>query len=91
MDLLAKSDDEIFAIAKPFWENLVRASNMKDYGGFTKDFSTGCIENVQMHFSKIKIPQKILNKKTTFIKTGIFSAIVACWGVILVGTFVTFK
>ena len=40
MDLLAKSDEEIFAIAKPFWENLVRASNMKDYGGFTKDFST---------------------------------------------------
>ena len=40
MDLLAKSDDEIFAIAKPFWENLVKASNMKDYGGFTRDFST---------------------------------------------------
>ena len=40
MDLLAKSDEEIFAIAKPFWENLVRASNMKDYGGFTRDFST---------------------------------------------------
>ena len=40
MDLLAKSDDEIFAIAQPFWENLVRASNIKDYGGFTKDFST---------------------------------------------------
>ena len=40
MDLLAKSDEEIFAIAKPFWENLVRASNMRDYGGFTKDFST---------------------------------------------------
>ena len=40
MDLLAKSDGEIFAIAKPFWENLVKASNMKDYGGFTKDFST---------------------------------------------------
>ena len=40
MDLLSKSDEEIFAIAKPFWENLVRASNMKDYGGFTKDFST---------------------------------------------------
>ena len=40
MDLLAKSDKEIFAIAKPFWENLVKASNMKDYGGFTRDFST---------------------------------------------------
>ena len=40
MDLLAKSDEEIFAIAKPFWENLVKASNMKDYGAFTRDFST---------------------------------------------------
>ena len=40
MDLLSKSDEEIFTIGKPFWENLVRASNMKDYGGFTKDFST---------------------------------------------------
>tara|TARA_Y100001954_G_scaffold37955_1_gene37462 strand:- start:1156 stop:1290 length:135 start_codon:yes stop_codon:yes gene_type:complete len=44
-----------------------------------------------MHLSNIKILQKILNNKTTFIKTGIFSAIVTCWGVILVGTFLTFK
>ena len=40
MDLLAKSDEEIFAIGKPYWENLVRSSNLKDYGGFTRDFST---------------------------------------------------
>ena len=40
MDLLSKSDEEIFKIGKPFWGNLVRASNMKDYGGFTKHFST---------------------------------------------------
>ena len=40
MDLLTKSDEEIFEIGKPFWENLVRSSNLKDYGGFTKDFST---------------------------------------------------
>jgi len=44
-----------------------------------------------MHLSNIKIPQKLTEKKTTFIKTGIFSAIAACWGVILVGTFLTFK
>tara|TARA_Y100000813_G_C23985393_1_gene268611 strand:- start:359 stop:493 length:135 start_codon:yes stop_codon:yes gene_type:complete len=44
-----------------------------------------------MHLSNIKIFQKINNNKTTFIKTGIFSAIAACWGVILVGTFLTFK
>ena len=32
MDLLAKSDEEIFAIAKPIWVNLVKSSNLKDYG-----------------------------------------------------------
>ena len=40
MDLLEKSDDEIIEIAKPIWDNLVKSSNMKDYGGFTKDFGT---------------------------------------------------
>tara|TARA_B100001063_G_scaffold217641_1_gene220460 strand:+ start:556 stop:690 length:135 start_codon:yes stop_codon:yes gene_type:complete len=44
-----------------------------------------------MHLSNIKILHKITKKKTTFIKTGIFSAIAACWGVIIVGTFITFK
>ena len=40
MDLLSKTDEEIFKIGKPFWDNLVKSSNLKDYGGFTKDFST---------------------------------------------------
>ena len=40
MNLLDKSDDEIIAIAKPIWDNLIKSSNMKDYGGFTKDFGT---------------------------------------------------
>ena len=40
MDLLSKTDQEIFSIGKRFWENLVRSSNMKDYGSFTRDFST---------------------------------------------------
>tara|TARA_Y100001954_G_C15293145_1_gene352225 strand:- start:282 stop:416 length:135 start_codon:yes stop_codon:yes gene_type:complete len=44
-----------------------------------------------MHLSNIKILHKILNHKSTLLKTGIFSAIAACWGVILVGTFITFK
>ncbi len=38
MDLLSKSDEAIFEIGKPFWDNLVRSSNLKDYGSFTKDF-----------------------------------------------------
>ena len=40
MKLLDKTDKEIIEIAKPIWDNLVRASNIKDYGGFTKDFSS---------------------------------------------------
>ena len=40
MNLLEKSDDEIITIANPIWDNLVKTSNMKDYGGFTKDFSS---------------------------------------------------
>ena len=39
MNLLDKTDDEIIEIASPIWDNLVKASNIKDYSGFTKDFS----------------------------------------------------
>ena len=40
MNLLEKSDQEIIDIANPIWDNLVKSSNIKDYGGFTKDFSS---------------------------------------------------
>ncbi|PDH20487.1 MAG: hypothetical protein CNB20_01240, partial [Pelagibacterales bacterium MED-G43] len=40
MKLLDKSDKEILEIAQPIWDNLVKSSNIKDYGGFTKDFSS---------------------------------------------------
>ena len=40
MKLLDKSDKEILEIAQPIWNNLVKSSNIKDYGTFTKDFSS---------------------------------------------------
>tara|TARA_B100001093_G_scaffold502871_1_gene556457 strand:+ start:1372 stop:1722 length:351 start_codon:yes stop_codon:yes gene_type:complete len=40
MELLNKSDLEIKEIAQPIWDNLVKSSNIKDYGGFTKNFSS---------------------------------------------------
>ena len=40
MNLVEKSDQEIIDIAKPIWDNLVKSSNIKDYGGFTRDFSS---------------------------------------------------
>ena len=40
MSLIDKKDKEIFKIAEPIWDNLVKSSNIKDYGGFTRDFSS---------------------------------------------------
>ena len=40
MKLLDKTDKEITEIAKPIWDNLIKSSNIKDYGTFTKDFSS---------------------------------------------------
>jgi|TARA_B100000925_G_scaffold119562_1_gene88781 hypothetical protein len=45
----------------------------------------------QMQFSNVKIINKLQNLKATFIKTGIFLSLAAYWGVILVGTFITFN
>ena len=40
MNIIDKSDEELFKIAEPIWANLVKSSNIKDYGGFTKDLSS---------------------------------------------------
>ena len=46
---------------------------------------------VVMSISNIKILKRILDFKATIIKTGIFFSLAAYWGVILVGTFITFN
>ena len=40
MSIIDKSDEEIIKIAEPIWANLVKSSNIKDYGSFTKDLSS---------------------------------------------------
>ena len=40
MSIINKTDEELFKIAEPIWANLVKSSNIKDYGGFTKDLSS---------------------------------------------------
>jgi hypothetical protein len=44
-----------------------------------------------VNISNIKIFNKFSNLKATFIKAGIFVSLAAYWGVILVGTFITFS
>ena len=39
MKLLEKTNEEILEIANPIWDDLVKYSNNRDYGGFTKHFS----------------------------------------------------
>ena len=46
---------------------------------------------VVMSISNIKILKRISDFKATIIKTGIFVSLAAYWGVILVGTFITFN
>ncbi len=44
-----------------------------------------------MHPSEIKNFNKLPRLKTSYIKAGILVSLLAYWGVILVGTFVTFN
>ena len=49
------------------------------------------VMTILMQPSKIKITNKIIELKAVLIKTGIFMSLAAYWGVILVGTFITFS
>ena len=46
---------------------------------------------VLMLLSNIKIINELSNFKSLFIKAGIIASLTAYWGVILVGTFITFN
>ena len=46
---------------------------------------------VLMYLSNIKIINKIKDLRAVIIKTSIFMSLAAYWGVILVGTFITFN
>ncbi len=39
MNITEKSDEEILAIANPMWNDLIKYSNNKNYGAFTRNFS----------------------------------------------------
>jgi hypothetical protein len=68
MNLLKKTDEEIIEIANPIWDNLVKASNIKDYGGFTRDFSSQMLfgaNEVELgkQWSNNKLLTSLSNKK----------------------------
>ena len=73
MKLLEKSDKEILEIAQPIWDNLVKSSNIKDYGGFTKDFSSQMLYGAnEVELGKQWANNKLLtslSKKQDFLGT----------------------
>ena len=79
MNLLEKSDQEIIDIANPIWDNLVRSSNIKDYGGFTKDFSSQMLfgaNEVELgkQWSNNKLLTDLSDKKEVFgcLRRGLY-------------------
>lgn len=39
MNIIENTDEEILEIANAFWDDLVKYSNNKNYGGFTRNFA----------------------------------------------------
>ena len=54
------------------------------------NFVVGVMTDLML-LSNLKIINKLSNLKTIFIKVGIIASLTAYWGVILVGTFITFN
>lgn len=82
MKLLEKSDQEIIDIANPIWDNLVKSSNIKDYGGFTRNFSSQMLFGAnEVEIGKQWANNKLLNslsdKKEVFgcLRRGIYITI----------------
>jgi len=44
-----------------------------------------------MQLSRVKILNKLINLKTSFFKIGIIISLAAYWGIILLGTFISFN
>ena len=59
MNLLEKTDEEIIKIANPIWDNLIKASNIRYYSGFTKDFSAQMLYGA----NEVEIGKKGANNK----------------------------
>ena len=72
MSIIDKTDEEIIKIAEPIWANLVRSSNIKDYGSFTKDLSSQMLYGAnEVELGKQWANNKLItNLKETFEPFG---------------------
>lgn len=61
MNIIKMTDDEILAIANPFWSHLIKASNDGKYGEFTRHFS----HNLLLGLNEIEVGQQFANSELT--------------------------
>ena len=61
MNIIEKSDEDILAIANPMWNDLVKYSNNKNYGAFTRHFS----EDMLRGANEIEMGKQFARSKLT--------------------------
>ncbi len=61
MNILDKTDDEIYEISHSMWADLVRFSNEENYGAFTRHFST----NMLMGANEIEMGKQFARSELT--------------------------
>ena len=67
----------------------IRKLNYQVLNNCLTNFVVGVMTDLML-LSNVKIINKLSNFKTIFIKAAIIASLTVYWGVILVGTFITF-
>jgi hypothetical protein len=61
MNIINLTDEEILKVANPFWDDLVKYSNNKNYGAFTRHFS----HNMKLAANEVEIGKQFARSDLT--------------------------
>ena len=61
MNIIELSDEDILKVANPYWDDLVKYSNNKNYGAFTRNFS----HDMKLAANEIEIGKQFAKSELT--------------------------
>ncbi len=61
MSIMEMTDEEILAIANPYWSHLIKASNDGKYGEFTRNFS----HDLLLGLNEVEVGHQFANSELT--------------------------
>ena len=61
MNIIEKSDEEIFALADEMWLNLIKASNSGNYGDFVKGFA----DSLMLSLNEVEVGRQFATSELT--------------------------